>query len=62
MNNTDKKSLAGKDGAKEFTLKIFGEEQKHTLPGSMTIGEFKSYVLTLTENKPFNLPIMMGND
>ena len=26
MNNNDKESIAGKDGAKEFTLKIFGEE------------------------------------
>jgi hypothetical protein len=55
MNNNDKKNLAGRDGAKEFTLKIFGDEQKHTLPENMTIEEFKSFILTLTENKPFNL-------
>ena len=26
MNNNDKESLAGKDGAKEFTFKIFDKE------------------------------------
>jgi len=61
MNNNDKESLAVKEGAKEFTLKIFGEEQKHTLPENMTIEEFKSFVLILTENKPFDLKHMIGN-
>lgn len=39
-----------KVGATEFTLSIFGVEQKHTLPENMTIEDFKSYVLTLTDN------------
>ena len=50
-----------KDGAKEFTLSIFGKEEKHTLPENMTIEDFKSYVLTLTDNKPFYLKHMISN-
>ena len=50
-----------KKGGEEFTINVFGSEQKHTLPNDMTIEEFKSFVLTLTDNEVFDLGLMISN-
>jgi len=61
MNPTKAESFKNRTGAVEFTISVFGTEQKHTLPVDMTIEEFKSFVLSLTNNEVFDLKHMMSN-
>jgi len=58
MSSEEAGSLSGK----EFDIEVFGKAQKHSLPENMTIEKFKSFVLTLTGNKPFYLNAMMCNE
>jgi len=61
MNATKVESFKSKAGAVEFTISVFGKDEKHTLPEDMTIEEFKSFVLSLTKNEVFDLKHMMSN-
>ena len=61
MNATKAESFKSKAGAAKFTISVFGAEQEHTLPEDMTIEEFKSFVLSLTNNEVFDLKHMMSN-
>ena len=61
MNATNVESFKSKAGAVEFTISVFEKEQKHNLPVDMTIEEFKSFVLTLTDNEVFDLKHMLSN-
>jgi hypothetical protein len=61
MNKTAAEGFKSKAGAVEFTISVFGAEQKHTLPEDMTIEEFKSFVLSLTNNEVFDLKHLMSN-
>ena len=54
MNNTEIQRFKSKGGV-EFTINVFGKDEKHTLPEDMTVEEFKSFVLSLTDNTVFNL-------
>ena len=60
MNKTEVQRFK-KKGGEEFTINVFGSEQKHTLPEGMTIEEFKSFILTLTHNEVFDLGLMISN-
>ena len=60
MNNTEIQRFKSKGGV-EFTINVFGTEQKHTLPEDMTVEEFKSFVLSLTDSEVFDLRLMISN-
>ena len=61
MKEEDVKTLKGSTFT---TINVFGTDadQKHDLDEKMTIEKFKSFVLTLTDSKPFNLQFMMANN
>lgn len=61
MNKTAAEGFKSKAGAVEFTISVFGADQTHKLPEDMTIEEFKSFVLSLTNNEVFDLKHLMSN-
>jgi len=57
MKLEEVKALTGTD----TIISIDGKEQTHSLPDDMTIEKFKSFLLTLTGNKRFDLKLCTDN-
>ena len=57
MKLEEVKALTGTD----TIISIDGKEQTHSLPDDMTIEKFKSFLLTLTGNKRFDLKFCIDN-